>query len=423
MWKLVSIVVLAQLASGQERGKWDPVPQELLDLKQPRLQADAEAEIVHNRYVLSRVSELGGLTLKRSVRLKLYNASGVQNWSMVSLTSAPGVEYSDIAARTVTADGTVYPLDRADLVERQITKGFRRGQKAKSFTAPKAQPGAVIDYQYQVKYKEASQIELVIQDDIPTWSFNVALDTDLLVRWTTNRGKLQTRKDGRLLSLFAERIAAFQEEPMMPPESRARGMVILVVTSVLYNVTWSDLATAFYDEFDQATRPNKQVTAVAQQLTSAMVEDQEKLTTLDRFCRIKIQNLSAADSSAGANPLKGWKPSRSRRRNPGTKNGYRPGDQFAICLLGPRGGLRSLPGRLGRLGRAAGASRRSVARCAPCFPPAALPSSKAISGGFSIQRHLTSLLAPSAGRNKAYKLRFSDRAIRGFLAVRMPRHR
>lgn len=312
MTRVAGLIATLALAAMAGESRWLPVEPGLLTMMQPRQAPDAGAEMIFKQVTLENLDDSGTARLSFYVRVKLYNAAGVQEWSIVSLVQEPFVDYKDIAARTTGPDGAVHELEKADIVERKIVKGFRKGLTAKSFAVPAATPGSVVEYRYTRTARSTYFVLVEVQEEIPVWHFSLTGPPNKTFRsYASQPGMRREITKDKRLRLIQENIPGLAEEPGMPPELRVRSIAGVTVVEHDGFITWDTLGSIHYQDFEKATRPSRAVRVVAEELTLGMDDGKAKLLAIERYCRTKVQNLRNASTSLGIQGMKSWKASRS----------------------------------------------------------------------------------------------------------------
>ena len=137
---------------------WRPVSPEELASKTPKVESDADAEVLfwEVRVEDQWFPRAGFQTvLNHYIRLKVYTDRGREDNSKVDIgfgrisSLAALVSVSQIEARTVKQDGSIVTLDQKDIFERDVIKGDGIKLKAKSFVMPGIETGAIVEYQWK----------------------------------------------------------------------------------------------------------------------------------------------------------------------------------------------------------------------------------------------------------------------------------
>src|SRR5260221_4954049 len=132
---------------------WKPITPEMLALKPPKLDPRADAEAIFWEARVNDTVESGAYGTHRTYnykRIKLYNDRAVKRWGDVEIHYISGMKMtlSDIRARTILPDGSIYDVPDSAIFDSTVTKSGRKALKVKKFAFPKLTPGAIIEFQY-----------------------------------------------------------------------------------------------------------------------------------------------------------------------------------------------------------------------------------------------------------------------------------
>jgi hypothetical protein len=311
----------AMAFGGSDKEKdWKPVDPAQLAMTAPVVQKDADAEVlfweVHVTY-----EDSGGepaTVLNHYVRIKIFNDRGREAQSKVDILAPKvrGREYKikDIAARTIKPDGSIVELKPEDVFERDVLKAGGLKVKAKSFAMPGVEPGAVIEYRWRevrngIRYSERFEFSR----DIPVQSVtywikpykeSLVNDAGQLVglraqTFHTGAANFVKEKDGSY-RLAQTNIAAFREEPRMPPEYAVRPWMLVYYsadTPTSPDQFWRDYGRRKAAAFKPLLKPNDDVRKAAAEAVGDAQEPEQKLERLFDYVRAKVKRYT--DDAAG----------------------------------------------------------------------------------------------------------------------------
>src|SRR5262249_37592794 len=137
--------------------EWQQVTPAELQMKTPKVEADADAEALLWEVYVSDEDSGGSLqtVLHHYLRIKIFNQRGVEAFTKIDIQFCKGegvgfnIRIRDIAARTTKPDGSIVELKPSDIFDRDVVKGSGVKLKAKSFAMPGIEPGAVIEYRWK----------------------------------------------------------------------------------------------------------------------------------------------------------------------------------------------------------------------------------------------------------------------------------
>lgn len=288
---ITSVFALALTLQAQD---FRPVEQELLSRTVPKVDKDADAEAVFWEVTMA---EAGRVQLDHYVRIKIYSEYGREKHARVDLVIPPKTSIGHVSGRTVLPNGIVIPLDRGAIFEREVVRAGRLRVRAVSFAMPGVEPGAVLEYKWRER-RSGSTLHyerLELQRDLPLWSVTyrvkpVESQYTTLAYEVFQAGTINFVRDSEkgFYRLHLENVPAFEEEPHSVPEAAVRAWVLLKYKSVYSS---SNHFIELQRRFLASTKPGKEITRTATELTTGLTGAKEKLDKLARFCRTAIRNL------------------------------------------------------------------------------------------------------------------------------------
>lgn len=160
----LSLLVLAWgLFSAPAWGDWPPISPQ--DLSMSALPEQPGAPAV----VLLREEIDDDMNAAHSVyqRIKILTDAGRRYGSVELPYSRRGFSITGISGRTVEPDGSVVPFD-GKVIDKTVVKANQIRMNVKSFSLPDVQVGSIIDYRYQLRYRDNLAVapEWEIQTDL-----------------------------------------------------------------------------------------------------------------------------------------------------------------------------------------------------------------------------------------------------------------
>jgi hypothetical protein len=146
------LVVGMTSALGQaNKSPWRTIEPAHFALKAPAVEKDADAEVL---FWEVRVQPQGqGASLSHYLRIKIFTERGRESQAKVEFLHPEGDRVTEIAGRTVKADGTVLELSQGAVFERDVAHAREFNIKSTSFVLPGVEPGAVIEYRWREERK------------------------------------------------------------------------------------------------------------------------------------------------------------------------------------------------------------------------------------------------------------------------------
>ena len=149
---------------------WKPVDPADLALPSPRVEKDADAEVIFwEVWVTDERDVRRAAYFIQYIRMKIFNERGRDQHRTVDLPFGVRINVIDIAGRTIKPDGTIVELKKVAVFERILVKAGGLKVKAKSFAMPAVEPGAIIEYRWREIREDqiANYVRLPFQRDVP----------------------------------------------------------------------------------------------------------------------------------------------------------------------------------------------------------------------------------------------------------------
>lgn len=287
------------LAGGEE---WRPVEAADLALKEAVVERHADAEAI---FWDIRIDDGGqnDLVLSHYVRIKIFSDRGREQNSKIEIPYVGGIKIKDVAARTIKPDGSIVELAKDDVIEKMVVKVSGLKLRTKTFAFPGIEAGAIIEYKWKevISNASADNMRLQFQRDIPvqsiTYRIKPASNVFFDVRpFNMARFSFLKEKNG-FQATTVTNMAAFSEEPMMPPEDSVRAWAMVRYTGAfsLFS-SYYFLAKSFYFGFQPFMKVDDQVKQKANEIVAGATNPEEKLERIFDFCRTNIKNTKDKDS-------------------------------------------------------------------------------------------------------------------------------
>lgn len=279
---------------------WRPISDAERAQKVPVVEKDADAEYQLFEVRLDDTDD-SDLSLKYYVRLKIFTERGRDKYSKIDLVASPNSKIKDVAARVTKADGTVTELAPSDIFERTIVKVGSDKIKARSFAVPGIEPGVIIEYKYKEKFEDASAARpLDFQKEIPVQVMTYAIRPNTNSISTFEKHNLPdeatfTKEKDNYQSITMRNVAAFHEEPQMPPVREIRPWLTIrygalsVLASEFY---WANEGATWFRGEKDFLKPNDDVKRLAAQLTASAATPEDKVAKLFEYCHTQIKNIN-----------------------------------------------------------------------------------------------------------------------------------
>ena len=323
------LIGLQTVFAGDEA--WREVTPAELQLKTPKVEADADAEAIFWEVRIDD-SASDELSMKHYVRVKIFTERGREKFSKFDIPFIKGErKIKDIAARVIKADGTIIELTPKDIFEREIVNANKVKIKAKSFAVPNIEPGVIIEYRYKeiIEDAGANGMTLEFQKDIPVQNLSYYFKP---YNKKEPSAKSYNFTDTQFLKnekgyYLAERtnVPSFKQEPQMPPANNVRPWMQLQGISVNFTsisdfsigisikdpsnmgLYWGSVAGEKIGLVKYMNKSDKEIKKVATEITAGAATDEEKLRKLYEFCQTQIRNVSFDPTATDEDKQKAFK--------------------------------------------------------------------------------------------------------------------
>ncbi|HYP27574.1 MAG TPA: DUF3857 and transglutaminase domain-containing protein [Blastocatellia bacterium] len=332
---LIAILLAFASLAGQARAStnWRPVTPEDLKMTAADI-GDPESEAV----MLFREGELDdsspeGTSLRVYIRIKVFNERG-RRYADVQLPYRVELgRITEVRARTIRPDGTPVDVQGKDIFDKLLVKTGHGAWRAKVFSMPAVEQGAIIEYRYRQIYPKGFRyFALDIQSDLFTkelyYRIQPPLTTALDVRWVTFNAQDPKRFAPVLNDTYdikAENIPPFRRESLMPPEQSVKIWGWLYYSDeaetdpVKY---WREYAKRAHDRSNNETYPSRAIRRVVESITISTEGAREKIARIYDYIQNEIQNVGVRTEEdgddGGAKPKRNNTADETIRRRYGT---------------------------------------------------------------------------------------------------------
>lgn len=298
------------LAGGDE---WREVTPAELQMKTPKVEADADAEAIFWEVRIDDSSE-ENLSQRHYIRVKIFTDRGREKFSKVDIPFTRGIKIKDLMARVIKPDGTIVEIGGDDIFEREIIKANGIKIKAKSFAVPNIEPGVIIEYKYKetIENAGAKGMRLQFQRDIPVETVSYYYkpyngNTPRYQNYNSTDVKFVKDKGGFYLAQRID-VPSLKEEPNMPPEDNVRAWMLLTGASLsITSVSGFSINYSIKDPSSQAlywggvsadwgpiaklmNKPSDEIKTLAEQTAAGSAAPEDKLRNIYNYCQTQIAN-------------------------------------------------------------------------------------------------------------------------------------
>ena len=310
---MIVLAIIACTAAPVLADDWKPIDPAHLAMKAPSVEKDADAEVIF--WEVRVQDEVDGYDVRsverHYLRIKVFTERGKEAQSKIDIPYRGSGKISDIAGRTIKADGTITDLKKDAVFDRTIVKTGDIKVKVKSFAMPAVEPGCIIEYRWKETRDIAFYMRVHFQRNIPIQVVKYYLKPLSLpglplgmrtMSFRVNFDKFVKEKDG-FYSVEQTNVPAFHEEPRMPPEDQVRSWMLVYYSKdrkVAASEFWQEYGKEVYEQFKGAMKPNDEVRKTAAEIVGDAATPDQKLDRLYEFCRTKMKNIN--DDANGMTP-------------------------------------------------------------------------------------------------------------------------
>jgi len=254
---------------GQAADAWPAVPKEDLALSENPADHGSAAMILERQVYMDDEKRLQ----TEFLRIKVFTEAGRSYADVEIPYVVKNTSVENIRGRTLQPDGTVTPF-AGTVFDKVVVKYKRFAYNAKAFTLPGVQVGSIIEYSYEVRWKQRlpdyirnpAEYEVTEGFTVPTTTWTI--QQNLFTRHATfvirpvKNGRLEYAKvrlpdhapskqpDGTM-RMEVDNVAAIEEEDRMPPRSILTSRVhFYYPVGSIFNY-WSNISKAEADAHEK----------------------------------------------------------------------------------------------------------------------------------------------------------------------------
>jgi hypothetical protein len=300
LYALLLVCAFFTFVSFAQDKNWRPVTPEELQLAAPKVEPDADAEVLFWEVRVDD-SDPQKMQMKHYIRVKIFTERGREKYSKVDIPFAKGMKIKDIIARVIKPDGGITELTKNDVFDREIAKTDKVKVNAKSFAVPNIDTRSIFEYRYTEVYPNSSaeDMRMVFQHDVPiqniAYYFKPYQSTAYLT-FNLDDTKFVKDKNG-FYKAAMENVPAIKSEPHMPPEDEVRSWLLLYYQTERMKSSsdfWSRMGGYIVEVWGvkETLKPGKDLKAAAAQIAAGATTPEEQIAKLYEFCKMKIKNIS-----------------------------------------------------------------------------------------------------------------------------------
>jgi hypothetical protein len=241
----------------------------------------------------------GFSTFERHKIIKILNIRG-HRYANIVLPYYPTAQIENIRARTIKPGGEIVVLDKDDIFDVNLYPNFvfYSDQRAKIFTMPAIENGAIVEYKYRVDIRKRTLWHSwIFQDEIPTLLSRFSLIHPS--EWKLDYRAYNIDQDPEVLKTPAGFRSTYRWEMRnVPPVKSEFAMPNLkeIVSRLAFSPvgikSWQDVASWYYELIDPQIKPDKDIENHALTLTTGCKTDKEKLQNIYEWVRDNVRYIA-----------------------------------------------------------------------------------------------------------------------------------
>jgi hypothetical protein len=253
--------------------------------------------------------ELGFSVFEQHKIVKVFDSRG-ERFANVVIPYGGRSEVVTIEARTISPDGTIVVLEENDIYDVSLYPNFVffSDQRAKLFTLPAVEEGAVLEYRYRLSiFDRTFWHSWSFQHDAPTLVSRFTLvkpaewEVNYRIYGTEIEPDVTEMPDGFKSTMHweARDLPALRSEVGMPP-SRER-IARLALAPLGFN-SWADVASWYHRLSWPRTEAGSETKRLVEELTAGAESDEEKLERIYTWVRDRVRYLAVEIGIGGFRP-------------------------------------------------------------------------------------------------------------------------
>lgn len=253
--------------------------------------------------------ELGFSSFETHRIVKVFDARG-ERFANVVIAYSEGSVVEDIQARTIAPSGKISVLDPEAVYDASLYPNFVffSDRRAKLFTLPAVEPGAILEYRYRLVIRDRTLWHSwTFQNEVPTLlsRFTLVKPGEWPLNYRTYRINAPPRdikvpQGFRSTTVWEARdLPPVRSEFAMPPYRDVVAHLALAPTGFM---SWDDVAGWYHRLSDPRMSPGAGVGQQAREIVGGLSDDRAKLRALFTWVRDRVRYLAVEIGIGGFQP-------------------------------------------------------------------------------------------------------------------------
>lgn len=241
--------------------------------------------------------------------VKVFDQRG-ERFANIVIPYSEGSSIDEIEARTISPDGSIVVVEGDDIFDVSLYPNFVffSDQRAKIFTMPAVEPGAVLEYRYRLTIRSRTfWHSWVFQQEVPTMRsrFTLVGPSEWQVNYrvygiTAEPTRVRTPEGFKSTYVWdVQDIPPVASEFAMPPRSRTVARLMLAPVGF---ASWSDVARWYSTLSEPRMKADARLEALAAELTGGARTDEEKLARIFTWVKDRVRYLAVEIGIGGFQP-------------------------------------------------------------------------------------------------------------------------
>ena len=303
-------LVFALLPASLPAVDWRPVTQQDLRSK-PVVDANADAEALFWEISLADSAvnnQYPHTTYSHYLRIKIFTERGVKQFGTIDLEYGNKRSISNLAARTIQADGSIQDVRSDAIFDRVAAKGRGRKYRTRSFAMPNVKPGCIVEYKWQENREDelANYVRLPGQRDIPVQEMVYRVKPLIhpyfpyrmrYLPFNVDLPPFEIERDG-YFKATVKNVPAYEEEADAPPSEQVRAWVLIYYEEDRkenMDKFWRTEGKRLYDRNKVRIKVNGDVKALAAKITAGAATPEEQVQKIYAYCQNQLKDLSGSE--------------------------------------------------------------------------------------------------------------------------------